>query len=127
MIASLKAWTLRTERIQAQLEQELAVTQDNLMHATNEIQEATKLTDVLYEVCQNLGLVADHLIKQKGIDEGKQGSESFEVILNTVVKQLDSKKANRGISRSASEASNPFELDSQDQAPRGPAVNASEM
>lgn len=52
--------------------------QDNPLHATSEIQEATKLTNVLYEVRQNLGLVADHLIKQKGIDEGKQGPQSFE-------------------------------------------------
>ena len=110
-----------------QLKQELAVTQDNLMHATNEIQEATKLTDVLYEVCQTLGLVADHLIRQKGIDEGNQSSESFDVILDTVVKQLDSKKGNHRVSRSASEVSNPYEMDSQDQARRGPAVNASEM
>lgn len=80
----------------------------------------TKLTDVLYEVCQNLGPVADHLIKQKGIDKGKQRSKSFEVILGTVVKQLDNKgKGDCGISRSASKASKPFELYNQDQARRG--------
>ncbi|KAJ5117859.1 uncharacterized protein N7443_001765 [Penicillium atrosanguineum] len=128
MIASLKVWTLRTEQIQTQLEQELAATQENLMHATNELQEATKLADILYEVCQNLGLVTDHLIKQKGVEEDKQGSQSFEAVLNAVVHRLDSSKViNHRTSRCSSEASTPFELANQDQAPQKPAVSASEM
>ena len=127
MIASLKVWTLRTEQIQTQLEQELAATQESLMHAINELQEATKLADILYEVCQNLGLVTDHLIKQKGVEEDEQGSQSFEAILSTVVNRLDSNKViDHRMSRSSSEASNPFELANQDQDPQKPAVSASE-
>jgi hypothetical protein len=52
-----------------------------------DLEEATKLADVLYETCQHMGFVIDQLLKDRGIE--RQHSESFEILLNGVLRQRE--------------------------------------
>jgi hypothetical protein len=52
-----------------------------------ELEEATRLADVLYETCEHMGSVIDHLLKGRGVE--RQHSESFEVLLTRVLRQRE--------------------------------------
>lgn len=55
----------------------------------------SKLADLIYEVSQRMGAVTDYLLKEHGILESSRGSESFEVILNSVVEKTEAQEPKR--------------------------------
>jgi ABC-type nitrate/sulfonate/bicarbonate transport system ATPase subunit len=90
VIATLNSRALRAERAQEKLGQELVTTREALKQVTNELQETVRLADLLYEVSQRTGTVADYLLKEHNMKESHKNSASFEVILKNVMKQIES-------------------------------------
>ena len=54
------------------------------------------MADLLYEVSQRMGAVADYLLKEHCIKEGSQDPKLFEIILNNMVKKLEVKESRNG-------------------------------
>lgn len=74
------------------------------------------MADLLYEVSQRMGAVADYLLKEHSIKKGSQDPESFEIMLNNVVKKLEVEESRNGEEKAAhtphAEASGVTELES---------------
>lgn len=56
-----------------------------LRETTDDLDEMTRLTDLLFETCRRMGAIIDHLLLKVGatIDH----SDSFDAILNTVLSE----------------------------------------
>ena len=117
IIAALNTRALRAERSQGKLDHELATTREALKQTTDELQETVRLADLLYEVSQRMGAVADYLLKEHNIKGGGQDPESFEMMLNNVVKKLEAEESKNGEEKTGNahaphtEASGATELD----------------
>ena len=76
------------------------------------------MADLLYEVSQRIGAVADYLLKEHSVKGGSQDPESFEIMLNNVVKKLEAEESKNGEEKAGNnhaaphaEASEAVELD----------------
>ncbi|GIJ92750.1 hypothetical protein Asppvi_002028 [Aspergillus pseudoviridinutans] len=87
IIAELSARALRTNDDQQSWSQECRALREALKQTTAELEEATKLADVLYETSKHMGSVIDHLLKDHGGET--QQSESFEILLTRVLRQRE--------------------------------------
>lgn len=87
LIAEISAQALLVDRDQDLQRQECQQLRKALKHATTELDEAVKLAGVLYETNEQMGVVIDHLLKERASD-GRQ-SESFEAILSRILRQRE--------------------------------------
>ncbi|KAE8155583.1 hypothetical protein BDV40DRAFT_306868 [Aspergillus tamarii] len=96
-IAILGNRALQAERAHAKRNQDLSTLRGILKRTTADLEDATKLADVLYETCQRMGTVIDYLIKEsKAQSKGDGESGSFEAILNSVLEQLEAQEVRDG-------------------------------
>ncbi|KAJ5366120.1 reverse transcriptase [Penicillium brevicompactum] len=92
ILTAVNSRAIRAEKIQGKLDQDLTTTRKALTQVTDELEQVSKLADLIYEVGQRMGAVTDYLLKEHGIQEGSRGSESFEVILNSVVEKTEAQE-----------------------------------
>lgn len=85
----MNARAIRAEKIQGKLNQELTTSRNALTQATEKLEQVHRLVHLVYEVTQRMGAVTDYLLKEHGIQESSRGSESFELMLNSVVEKLE--------------------------------------
>ncbi|KAJ6033786.1 uncharacterized protein N7446_007921 [Penicillium canescens] len=95
ILAAVNARAIRAEKVQGKLDQELTTTRKALTQVTEELDQVSKLADLIYEVSQRMGAVTDYLLKEYGIQENPRGSESFEHMLNSVVEKLEAQEPKR--------------------------------
>ncbi|KAH1311315.1 hypothetical protein KXW65_004191 [Aspergillus fumigatus] len=93
IIAEISTQALRTNDDQRRRSKECRALREALRQRTSELEEATKLADVLYETCQQLGAVIDQLLKDRAT--GGQQSESFEILLTRVLRQREGRGEER--------------------------------
>ncbi|KAJ5111814.1 hypothetical protein NUU61_001444 [Penicillium alfredii] len=99
-IVALNTRALLAERSRGRLDHELATTREALKQTTDDLQETVRLADLLYQVSQRMGAVTDYLLKERSIKDGSQDPESFELMLNKVVKQLEAEESKNGEGKS---------------------------
>lgn len=76
--------------MQEKQSRELLTTQRALNQTTMELDEATRLADMLYETSQHLGTVTDYLLKELGLKlNDSEDSGSFELVLSSVSGRLE--------------------------------------
>ncbi|KAJ5366101.1 hypothetical protein N7541_000042 [Penicillium brevicompactum] len=92
ILAAVNSRAIRAEKMQGKLDQDLTTTRKALTQVTDELEQVSKLADLIYEVGQRMGAVTDYLLKEHGIQESSRGSESFEVILNSVVEKTEAQE-----------------------------------
>lgn len=80
---------IRAEKEQGKLDQELTTTRNALTQAKEELKQVDRVADFVYEVAQRMGAITDYLLREQGIRESSQGSQSFDLILNRVVESLE--------------------------------------
>lgn len=81
------------ERIQAKRNQDVSTLRGSLKRTTADLEDATKLADVLYETRQRMGVVIDYLIKELKVQSNEDGeSGSFETILSSALEQLEAQE-----------------------------------
>lgn len=93
IIAEISTQALRTNDDQQRRSKECRTLREALRQRTSELEEATKLADILYETCQQLGAVIDQLLKDRAT--GSQQSESFEILLTRVLRQREGRGEER--------------------------------
>jgi uncharacterized protein YjiS (DUF1127 family) len=87
IIAEISSRALQADDDQQRWSQECRMLRKAQKQTSAELEEATKLADVLYETCQHMGSMIDHLLKDGGIE--RKHSESFEVLLTRVLRQRE--------------------------------------
>lgn len=68
--------------------------QEALQQTTSDLEEMVNLADLLYETSQRMGTVIDFLLKERGTAPAGE-SDSFEIVLNRMLNQLDGTDGNR--------------------------------
>ncbi|KAL3484541.1 hypothetical protein BJX62DRAFT_230183 [Aspergillus germanicus] len=65
-----------------------------LQQTTSDLEETVDLVGLLYETNQPMGTVIDYLLKERGMTPSGE-SDSFEIVLNRVLNQLESTEGDR--------------------------------
>ncbi|KAJ5090119.1 hypothetical protein N7532_008803 [Penicillium argentinense] len=87
-IASLNTRAIQAERTAARYEQELARVQQSLVKKENDLEEAVRMAEILYELNRKLGSVTDYLLKQQERLDDTDCS-SFEAMFNILLKEVE--------------------------------------
>ncbi|KAJ1713211.1 hypothetical protein NYO67_4601 [Aspergillus flavus] len=88
VIYELSVRSLRAHREQEKHINEHRNLQEALQQTTSDLEETVNLADLLYETNQRMGTVIDFLLKERGIIPSGE-SDSFEIMLNRVLNQLE--------------------------------------
>ena len=93
IISALNTRTLQAERRQARCEQELVTLRESLSQYRSELEDITRLTEILYDVDRRMGSMMDYLFKEQGIKHGFEDAESFDLMFDFVVKRLEAEES----------------------------------
>lgn len=88
VVTELSTQTFRSRREQQKSTQEHRATREALKQTTADLEEVAKLANALYETSQRMGVVIDYLLKERGVETGKE-IQSFELMLSAVLHQIE--------------------------------------
>jgi hypothetical protein len=92
----VNALAIRAEKVQGKLNQELTTSRNALTQAIEELEQLHRVADLVFEVINRMRAVTDYLLKEHGgIQESSRGSESFELMLYSVVEKIESQEPKR--------------------------------
>ncbi|KOC07046.1 hypothetical protein AFLA70_559g000431 [Aspergillus flavus AF70] len=94
VIYELSVRSLRAHREQEKHIHEHRSLQEALQQTTSDLEETVNLADLLYETNQRMGTAIDFLLKERGIVASGE-SDSFEIMLNRVLNQLEGIEGDR--------------------------------
>ncbi|CAI7597191.1 unnamed protein product [Penicillium pancosmium] len=88
-ITTLNTRAVRAERLASKYEHELAVERQLSAQVKQELEDLSKVAEILYESNCRMGVVTDFLIRQQEIKQPEEKPRSFEVMFNLLMKQAE--------------------------------------
>lgn len=80
---------MRAERLASKYEHELAVERESTAQVKQELEDLSKVAEILYESNCRMGIVTDFLIRKQEINQPEEKPRSFEVMFNLLMKQAE--------------------------------------
>lgn len=109
--------------MQEKQSRELLTTQCTLTRTAAELEEATRLADMLYETSNHLGAVVHYLLKELGLKLEDGGDpDSFELILHSVSDRLETQEVPQAIGSNESPSETNIVEDSSKSTELDPEV-----